>query len=201
MIVKIFINPINYTLDTLYKKDDTEYLIGVDKGAFHALSYGLTLDRVIGDFDSIQKEEFDYIKRHAKTIDEHPIKKDETDSYLAIREALKLDPDEIIVYGGIGDRLDHTYANIQLLKQGDIVFVNDMTKMYVLSPGDYDINNTHKYISFFALEDVKKLSLTGFEYELNEYELDIDDPLAVSNKGQGKVSFEDGLLLVIHQNE
>ncbi|MFO7930083.1 MAG: thiamine diphosphokinase [Desulfosalsimonas sp.] len=188
-------------MDTLYKKDDTEYLIGVDKGAFHALSYGLTLDRVIGDFDSIKKDEFDYIKRHTKTIDEHPIKKDETDSYLAIREALKLDPDEIIVYGGIGDRLDHTYANIQLLKQGDIVFVNDMTKMYVLSPGEYTIINTHKYISFFALEDVKKLSLSGFEYTLNGYDLNTDDPLAVSNKGQGKVSFEDGLLLVIHQNE
>ncbi|MFW5842091.1 MAG: thiamine diphosphokinase [Bacillota bacterium] len=201
MIVKIFINPINYTLDNLYKKDDNEYLIGVDKGAFHALSFGLTLNRVMGDFDSITQVELDYIKRHAKTIDKYPEKKDETDSYLAIKEALKLDPDEIIVYGGIGNRLDHTYANIQLLKQGDITFLNDVSKMYVLSPGEYTIKNTHKYISFFALESVKKLSLTDFDYPLSDYNLDIDDPLAVSNKGEGTVTFDDGLLLVIHQNE
>ncbi|MFW6319470.1 MAG: thiamine diphosphokinase, partial [Bacillota bacterium] len=168
MIVKIFINPINYSIDTLYKKDDNEYLIGVDKGAYHALSSGLTLDYVIGDFDSIEQDELEYIKRHAKTIDKHPVKKDETDSFLAIREALKLNPEKIIVYGGIGNRLDHTYANIQLLKQGDIVFINDMTKMYVLSPGEHHIKNTYKYISFFALEDVKKLSLSNFEYPLTD---------------------------------
>ncbi len=201
MIVKLFINPLNYSLDRLYTKEENEYLIGVDKGAYHALKHGIELDLAIGDFDSTDETETAYIKKHAKVVKTHKARKDETDSYLAIKEALRLNPEEIIVYGGIGSRLDHTYANIALLKQGTIVFMNDKNKMYMLSPGQYDIKNTQTYISFFAIEDVVKLSLTGFSYAITDYDLAVDDPLCVSNKGSGTVSFDEGLLLVMESSD
>ena len=201
MIVKLFINPINYTLETLYKKDENEYLIGVDKGAYYALKKGLDLDLVLGDFDSTSEAEYAYIKKQAKQMKHFQERKDETDAYLAIKEALLLNPKEIIVYGGIGERLDHTYANILLLLQGDITFITDKQKMYILSPGSYKINNDYQAISFFALETTTKLTLKDFSYELTNHTLHVNDPLCISNKGSGTVSFKSGLLLVIQTSD
>ncbi|MFU8786504.1 MAG: thiamine diphosphokinase [Candidatus Izemoplasmataceae bacterium] len=201
MIIKIFVNPINYTIENLYQQDDNQYLMGVDKGAYHALKKGLNLDLVLGDFDSTTEEEYSFIQTHAKNIKTFKERKDETDSYLAIKEALLLNPKEIIVYGGMGGRLDHTYGNLLLLKQGDITFVTDKQKMYILSPGKYAIENPYQAISFFAIEDVKSLTLQNFSYELSDYDLVVDDPLCISNKGHGTVTFKDGLLLVIHSSD
>jgi len=201
MRVKIFIGPINYAIDKLYEKEDNECLIAVDKGAYNALKKGLDLDLVLGDFDSVNEAEKAFIDEHAKKVETFKVRKDFTDSYLAIKEALKLDPDEVLVYGGMGGRLDHTYANILLLKLGPITFINETHVMYILDPGTYDIKNHHPYISFFALEDIKALSLKGFSFELDQYDLDIDDPLCVSNQGSGTVSFNEGLMLVIEARD
>ncbi len=201
MIVKIFASPTDYSLNTLYKKAKNEYLIGVEKGAVYALKNGLKLDLALGDFDSVTKEEKSYIKTHAKKFKAHAIRKDKTDSDLAISEALALNPSRIILYGGIGSRMDHTYGNIMFLKRGNITMVNDVVKMFVLNSGTYGITHSHDYISFFAVEDVKGLTLKGFSFELNAYDLNVDDPLCISNQGQGVVSFEKGKLLVIQSDD
>ena len=78
---------------------------------------------------------------------------------------------------------------------------NDHVSMFVLRPGSYEIEPKRKYISFFALEDVKQLDLIGFKFQQRKYDLDRDDPLCVSNEGSGIVSFTKGLLLVVEQDE
>ena len=197
MVVKIFTNPINYTLENLYEKEDEEILIGVEDGAFHALKHNLNLDLVIGDFDSLDEMKQKVLFHKVKNIIKYPMKKDYTDTYLALKEALKYNPDLVIIYGGIGERFDHTYANLLLLKLGRIVCLTNTQKIYVLDPGEYDIKNHFKTISFFALEDVETLTLKGFLYDLKGYDLAIDDPLCISNEGSGKLSFSAGLLLVV----
>ncbi len=201
MIVKIFLSPINYTLDTLYRKNEGEFLIGVEKGAYNALQKGLELDLVLGDFDSVTEEEYDYIRKNAKALRQHGVRKDKTDSDLAITEALSREPERIIVYGGTGRRTDHTYVNLLLMKRGNITFLSDTEKLFVLRPGTYGITHDHEHISFFAIEDVKGLSLKGFSYPLEDYDLDTEDPLCISNHGEGVVSFEAGRLLVIETSE
>lgn len=197
MVVKIFTNPTNYSISNLYKKNSQEILIGVENGAYYALENDLILDLVIGDFDSIDRTRKEIVMKQAKKVIEHPIKKDYTDTYLALKEALKYDPDEIVIYGGIGERFDHSYANILLLKLGRVSLVNDTHKIYVLDPGHYIIKNAYKTISFFALEDVTGLKLSGFLYDLDNYDLAMDDPLCISNEGSGEVTFNEGLLLVV----
>ena len=201
MIVKIFTKPLNYSIDKIYKKDLNEYLIGVEDGAFYAHSQNLELDLVIGDFDSIDKAKLEIVEKHAKKVKQFPIKKDYTDTYLAIKEALKLDVSSIIIYGGIGERFDHSYANILLLKLGPVTIQTDREKIYLLDPGHYEIENAFENISFFALEAVRNLSLYEFSYPLDKYDLDIDDPLCISNKGSGSIRFTKGLLLVIESSE
>ena len=65
----------------------------------------------------------------------------------------------------------------------------------------YEIENEFKYISFFAIEDVSNLTLKGFKYELKDIQLSTEDPLCISNENEGRLSFKEGLLLVVHQNE
>ena len=101
----------------------------------------------------------------------------------------------------MGGRFDHSYANLSLLRLGSISIVTEDAIMYALQPGTHRIKNKHKYISFFALEDIFDLTIRDFLYEKRNFELFVDDPLCISNEKEGVVSFSEGLLLVIHQDE
>jgi thiamine pyrophosphokinase len=193
--------PYNKDLLSIIDINDADIIIGADSGALMLAQKGLHFDIALGDFDSVTKKDYELLKNYADKVDTYKSTKDYTDTYLAIKECLKRDMDEIIVYGGIGSRLDHTYANMNLLKLGNITFIDNTTKMYVLDPGIYNIENQHKYISFFALEDVTQLSLISFKYEVENINLDRSEPLCISNELEGTISFTEGLLLVIHQNE
>ena len=197
MVVKIFTAPTNYTISRWYEKEPNEYVIAVDKGAVYAMEHRVVIDLALGDFDSVTETEQNAVEKYAKAIKIHPAEKDETDTYLAIREALMLQPEKIIVYGGIGERFDHTYANMLLMKLADVTFITDTTMATVFAPGTYTIENPFNNASFFALETVHKLTLKGFRYAVNDYTLAVDDPLCISNEGSGTLQFLEGLMLVI----
>lgn len=199
MIVKIFTGPLNYDI-SLYKKDENEYIIGVDQGCSILIENSIDIDLGIGDFDSATVP-LERIQKYANKVQSFASVKDYTDTYLAIEEALKLNPERIIIYGGLGSRIDHTLANIKLLKLGNIMMMNDQTTMFMLRPGTYNIEHDYKYISFFADEEVTNLLLKGFKYELSLEVLDRDNPLCISNQGNGTISFDEGVILVIQNNE
>ena len=201
MIIKIFTGPLNYSVNKVYKQDDDEFIIGVDSGCMHLLKSNIIPDLGIGDFDSVSETEYKTIVSKIKNLKTYDRVKDYTDTYLAVKQALKFKYKEIIIYGGIGNRIDHTFANINLLKLGNISLVDETTEMYMLDPGIYTIDNEFKYISFFAIEDVKGLTLKDFKYELEDIDLDTFDPLCISNEGSGTLEFKEGLMLVINQNE
>lgn len=201
MIVKIFAGPLTYDFNKVYSKDTEEYIVGVDQGALLLLQNNMHIDLAIGDFDSVTDEEFEQIKKVAVETKKYRTRKDYTDLYLAIEEILEMSYRKIIIYGGMGGRFDHSYANLSLLRLGSISIVTEDAVMYALQPGTHKIKNKHKYISFFALEDIFDLTIRDFLYEKRNFELFVDDPLCISNEKEGVVSFSEGLLLVIHQNE
>ena len=90
------------------------YIIAVDKGFEFLVDNNINVDLAIGDFDSINPK---YIEKLDK-IDVHSFSKDKdfTDLELAYQYCLKYNFSEIKVYGATGTRLDHTFANLQLLK-------------------------------------------------------------------------------------
>lgn len=199
MIIKIFTGPLNYTINQ-YTKNDSEYIIGVDQGCEFLIKHGIPIDLAIGDFDSTNLET-SVIEKHAQKVIIHSSVKDYTDTFLAVEEALNLQGSTIVIYGGLGGRLDHSYANLKLLKKGNISIHTQDTVSYVLRKGKYDIIHDYKYISFFALETVRDFTLRGFAYEIDLEILDVDNPLCISNQGNGVVEFSDGELLVIISNE
>ena len=82
-------------------------VIAADGGLRHLEAQGLTADLIVGDFDSLGRvPEGDNILRH-------PVEKDDTDMLLAVRTGLDRGYRVFVLYGGLGGRLDHTYANLQ----------------------------------------------------------------------------------------
>lgn len=201
MKAKVFAAPFNYKLERHYREEEDELLIGVDRGALHALEHGLCLDVAVGDFDSVTEAELEHIKEKVPLVKVYAEAKAKTDTDIAIEEAFRQGAASVTVYGGIGRRLDHTYGNILFLRRGDVTFVTDDQLMRILTPGEHRIVHDYDYISFFAVEPVKGLDLEGFAYELKDYDLAVDDPLCISNAGQGVVRFRKGLLLMIAAND
>ena len=200
MRVNVYADPADYTLSA----EDiawANYHIGLEQGALKALQEGVPLDVLMGDFDSVSEADLAALKTSGVKMLTYPSEKDDSDTALAIQYALEQGATTIRVYGGIGNRLDHTYANLLWCKMAPVTFMNDVSKMYVLAPGNHRLTPRFKVVSFFALDEALTLSLEGFKYPLKDYTLTINDPLCLSNEGSGTVSFEQGLLLVIESNE
>lgn len=201
MIVKCFTSPLDIETVSLYKKDDSEVTICADRACLICANNNIEIEYAIGDFDSVSERELETIKKAAKNIESFSAVKDYTDTYLVIKKALSLDFDDIVLYGGLGNRIDHTLANLDLLMLGPIKLVTKDTLVYALDPGLYEIENPYDYISIYPIESVEGLTLEGFNYSLKDYKLDRFDPLCISNQGEGTISFDKGCILVIHSSE
>lgn len=200
--IKVFCGPIQYNIANLYFEEANEYIVGVDSGLRLLLENKMKVDLAIGDFDSIDTTVIAELTRLEVPMIRLEPKKNMTDLAYAVDYLYnQMDYGEMQIYGGIGGRVDHLFANLNLMKRYQISFRDDDHLIYVLKKGKHSVDNYHHYISFFALEDCYNLSLQGFKYELNNYYLGVSDSLCVSNEGSGVVEFSKGRLLVISSND
>ena len=192
--------------DGFYDKiTDDDLVIAADRGYDHAKKLGINPDIVIGDFDSTNKPITDNI------IKLNPIK-DYTDTKAAMIKAKDMGYDKIIIYGGLGGRDSHSFANIrsslEYKKLGiDVIIKSKYKKIFIIDNSfTYKFKNEDDfYVSIFALNEVVKgVSISGLFYELNNYDLSLDNSLGVSNetcKKDFSINVEDGYLLVIFENK
>ena len=188
-----FLPPDNFN----YEKYDL--VICADKGLENIKKVGLKPDAALGDFDSVTSDiDIPIIK--------YPAEKDVTDTEIAIDYCVEKGADDIMILGGTGGRLDHTLANILLLKRkmdkGVKIKMYDGTNLCFVTDKNVEIEkNDKKYISLFALgESVCGLTLRGVKYSLNKHCLESDSSLGVSNEivsDRAEIEFESGVLLII----
>ena len=182
---------------------DADLIICADSAYLKAQKENITPHAVIGDFDHEEQEEpqgnFQKLLRFSSI-------KDDTDTMLCVKYALNRGADEILIVGGVGGRLDHTFANLQTL-----AFIHEHGATGKISDGDHDIFLTssslllkkgiYDYASIFAYDPVcKDISLKGFQYEGEHLELQSNFPLGVSNvitSDQAEIRVGEGRLLVI----
>ena len=187
------------------KINEEDMVIAADKGYVHAKKAGITPTMIIGDFDSANQPERDLV------IKLNPIK-DYTDTKAALMVAEDWGYDEIIVYGGLGGRESHTFANItnalEFKKKGiNVVLKSKYKSFYIVDDKlDYKIKDSEDfYVSIFALSDnVKGVDIKGLYYELNNFDLTNDNALGVSNETCGKdfkIKVKSGYLLVIFEDK
>ena len=95
---------------------DVSLVVAADGGARLAEALGLTIDRWVGDADSLPREDVERLAAAGVATRLVPTAKDESDLELAVADAADSGAAEITVLGALGgDRLDHELANIFLL--------------------------------------------------------------------------------------
>ena len=166
---------------SLTVEENCDY-IGVDKGALYCLKHSIPMRYAIGDFDSLDVEEYNALMNTCEII-KLPCRKNETDGEYAIRYAHQLGYDEIDVYGVIGGRQDHFLVILRLMKFSDIQFriIDEQNTIYCLNKGVYEIPKRSKYFSIFACEEVT-ISLSGVSYPLSNMIVKESDIYLVSNE-------------------
>jgi len=100
--------------------DGIEAVIAADGGARHAAALGVAIDLWVGDGDSIGGDALAALAAAGVPLERSPQDKDESDTELAIRAALRLGHDGVLILGALGGRIDHALANIGLLAMPEL---------------------------------------------------------------------------------
>lgn len=155
---------------------------GVDHGAICCMHQQIKMKKAIGDFDSITFDELEELKKNTKVI-QLPTHKDETDSEAAILIAMEDGYDEIILFGGLGGRIDHEMVNLHLMLYRDypLTLMDQNNTVKVLSKGTYEVEKTHRYLSFLPLEE-SCITEEGVAYPLDKRKLSLLDIYTTSNE-------------------
>lgn len=193
---------------------DEAIFIGADRGALQLLDEGILPKEAIGDFDSLTQEAQNFLKQQIKKVTELQMEKDETDTHIAILLALEYEPDEIIVTGVTGGRLDHYEAALHdicrfQLENPTISFViqNNQNIIQFLPSGTHtiDFDSHYKYVSFFSFgEQVENMTLQGFLYDVEDEYINVGNAKFTSNELKdrtGTISFTAGICLMIRSSD
>lgn len=180
-----------------------DYVIGVDRAAYWLLMHDIRPNTAIGDFDSITKEELNFIKKHIAIIKQYHPEKNRTDMELAIEYASGLAPAEVFIFGATGTRLDHMLATLHLLDKH--ILIDNKNRVRLIGRGKTIIErSSYRYISILPYTKSIMLSLTGFRYNLVCKTLKQGTTLGVSNEIIGKkasIEIFSGKALVIESND
>ena len=177
-----------------------DYIIAADGGLLYAERLGVIPDCVLGDFDSLG-----YVPDCADEV--YPSKKDDTDTMLAVREAIARGFTEATLCCALGGRLDHTLSNLQSLvfarEHGlSLRLVSADTEIYVLRNSRLTLPRREGFsLSVFSYSERSRgVCLRGVKYPLDDAELSSAFPLGVSNAWQDEtadVSVAEGTLLIV----
>ena len=182
-------------------------VIAADGGADLALRLGIVPSWVVGDMDSLTPAGRKRLEGLGAVFYVYPPEKDDTDTQLALRLAQNEGADEIVIWGGAGDRIDHTLSNLfsaaGFAEQGIAIRFEHprvtiyLVRDYLVVPGQ--VGDT---VSLIVLgKGATGVSLDGFRYPLNEAVLDYRWPYTVSNvivESDPRVRVASGILAVIH---
>lgn len=80
--------------------------IGAHRGALYLIEQGITPHAIVGDFDSLTDEEYRQVMAQTNDQQRFQEEKNETDTDLALLKAYTYEPQEIVLTGVTGGRLD-----------------------------------------------------------------------------------------------
>ena len=198
--------------DNFLKEIDYDYVIVADRGLLYADKLGITPDVILGDYDSVQEGLLDKDKNI--DIKTYPREKDYTDTHIAVINAVKAGAQKIYILGATGTRMDHTFTNICNMKAaldcGAECYIYDPhNKIYLAGEeqGSVTVSKNGQYgdyVSVVPLSDMARISLSGFKYELDNYELYQGLSICQSNElrdDKAVIKVHEGLLIVFETKD
>lgn len=205
--------PESYLPDIENEINEDLIWIGVDRGAIRLLDYGIKPVLALGDFDSITSAELKRLKKEVADVRQFPAEKDATDTELAVQVAFnEFSPEEVIMYGATGGRLDHLLNNLWLIFQPafhpylfKLKIVDNKNSVVYFGPGTYEIKKEKNkdYLAFICLTPVKNLTLSRVKYELVKTDIAYPQSLASNEfiEECSQFSFDTGLMAVIQSKD
>ena len=186
-----------------WKAGRFDYVVAVDGGRAVLDELGCVPDLTLGDFDSLG-----YVP-DGSTVERHPTHKDKSDLELAFDRVAGKGFDDVVAYGALGGRLDHTVANLQMCARFAeaglaVTLVGpDCAVRILVGPAQYELPQLpHGTVSVFAgTAEAMGVTETGLAYPLDKVTLSNRTSLGLSNELVGKpasVSVERGTLYVFH---
>jgi len=189
----------------LHPKD---YVICADGGTHHALALGLKPNLVIGDMDSIARDQFQELQKAGVAIELFPGDKNETDLELAIDRAIDIDPEQLLIIGALGGRLDQMLGNIALLSNGKLTTLDarlddGMEEIFFCRDQAQVQGRSGDIVSLIPWgEPVFGVQTQDLKWPLKNETLYPDKTRGISNEmlnDVASIKIDSGLLLIIHQ--
>ena len=184
---------------------DTAWLRGVasgkkiycaDKGVEICLEANLMPTALFGDCDSGSKEAYEKVQELGTKVASFPAEKDDTDLQLVLQN---VEGSDLICTGVWGGRFDHLYSNVFSLlaykekHQAQVLLADEKEAMLLVTCREAVKVNLHKKVkalSLLPLSEVNKVTLKNVRWELQEAELKLLHPYAISNIPQDEFTCE-----------
>ena len=180
-----------------------DLVIAVDAGFAHLEAIGAVPDMAVGDFDSLG-----YVPK-CRRVSRYPVKKDKSDMELAMEKAVDWGHDDLVIYGALGSRLDHTLANLQLFakfseRDATVTAIADTYAVRLLTgPDVFELPPLGEgTVSVFSAHDTAQGVIErGMMYSLDDEPLSNRTSRGLSNElldEEATVAVESGTLYIFY---
>lgn len=182
-----------------------DLVIAADSGARALLEAGIGFHLAVGDFDSLEPELLESIRKDREVIT-YPPGKDFSDTEAALREAVRRGAQEVVILGATGRRLDHFLANLGVLALGielgaAVSIKDDHNELFIITGSCVIEKREGTYLSFFPMgAEIPTVSIENVRYPLTDHHLTMDSTLTVSNEfsdGPARITVKNGMVLVV----
>lgn len=182
-------------------------IVAADGGANWLTACGISPDVLVGDMDSVSAELLATLTERNCRIVRYPTHKDETDTELALLEALALGARQITLLGALGGRTDHSLANILLLAMPElraarVRIFDGISYLSLIHEAATLYGQVGDILSLLPIAgDAEGVSTEGLEYPLRQEMLPLGPARGVSNvfvQPVARVSVRRGKLLAVH---
>ncbi|NUU98985.1 MULTISPECIES: thiamine diphosphokinase [unclassified Marinitoga] len=164
---------------------NSDLLIAVDKGLELFKKLDIEPDYLIGDLDSASQESIEWAESNDVEIIKYRSDKDFTDIDLALDFAIEKKSKKIIISGFLGNRLDHIFGALLLLKKynTEIIFKEEFLEISKI-PKNFDkkVSKGEIWSIFSLTERTEGIYLNGFKYPLKNGTLFFNNPIGISNE-------------------
>ena len=174
----------------------TKKLYCADKGIEVCLKANLVPTALFGDCDSGTKDAYEKAQVLGTKVETFPVEKDDTDLQLVLQN---LEGSDLICTGVWGGRFDHLYTNVFSLlsykekHQSQVILADEKEVMLLVTAKEavkICLHKKVKALSLLPLSEINKVTLKNVRWELEEAELKLLHPYAISNIPQDKFTFE-----------
>ena len=179
---------------------EDNFCVFCDSGLRHLPFLQAEPGLIVGDFDSHEKPDTE------TEIIELPREKDDTDTFYAVKEAIRRGYDDFLLTGVTGERMDHTLANLSILLYLDTAgkkarILDDRSEMSIISRNEAEVSGC-AYFSLLAVGGpARGIRITGAKYPLEDGMITGDFQYGVSNEvlpGEtARISVREGRLLLV----